>query len=260
MNSALADTAARDLTRALRRLALVAPHGSFSESSPGLAVLRSGSAVPTLNGVVSWVPAPDPSTVGMLAGEAAAAGPPWSIQLRRAPSPLVLGVASGHGLARDRTLDLLGLPDLDAHGAEPAARAGFRVRPVQARHGRSRRAWAGALSRGFGMPPAAFGDLCSRAVLDDEHFTAYLGEEGELPVATGFSALEDGALGIFGVSTHPAHRGRGAGRAVLARILFDGYARGASRAYLQAPAESARRYSDFGFERLESWSYLVAAR
>jgi ribosomal protein S18 acetylase RimI-like enzyme len=89
---------------------------------------------------------------------------------------------------------------------------------------------------------------------------ALVRREGEV-VACGLAKLEDGHVGLFAVHTAEAWRGRGLGRAVVAKLLDEARHHGAERAYLQVTAENASAlalYGRFGF--VSSHEYWYRAR
>ncbi len=86
-----------------------------------------------------------------------------------------------------------------------------------------------------------------------------------VPVAVGRGTVDGDWLGVYSMATVPAARGRGAARAVLARLVAWAVDAGASRAYLQVEQTStpARRlYAGLGFRPVYRYSYrrLFAAR
>ena len=89
---------------------------------------------------------------------------------------------------------------------------------------------------------------------------ALVRRDGEV-VACGLAKLEDGHVGLFAVHTAEAWRGRGFGRAIVAKLLDEAKQRGAARAYLQVTADNAPAlalYRRFGF--VSSHVYWYRAR
>ncbi|SBW17558.1 N-acetyltransferase GCN5 [Candidatus Protofrankia californiensis] len=79
-----------------------------------------------------------------------------------------------------------------------------------------------------------------------------------VPVAVGRGTVDGDWLGVYSMATVPAARGRGAARAVLARLVVWAVDAGASRAYLQVEQTStaARRlYAALGFRPVYRYSY-----
>nr|WP_131744669.1 GNAT family N-acetyltransferase [Frankia sp. Cppng1_Ct_nod] len=79
-----------------------------------------------------------------------------------------------------------------------------------------------------------------------------------VPVAVGRGVVDGDWLGVYSMATLPAARGRGAARAVLARLAAWAADAGASRAYLQVEQTStaARRlYAALGFRPVYRYSY-----
>lgn len=80
-------------------------------------------------------------------------------------------------------------------------------------------------------------------------------------VACGLAKIEGDHVGLFAVHTAPTLRGRGLGRAVVARLLADAKLRGARTAYLQVTAQNEPAlalYRRFGFEA--AYDYWYRAR
>jgi N-acetylglutamate synthase len=85
--------------------------------------------------------------------------------------------------------------------------------------------------------------------------------EGGAIIATGLSIVEDGAVGLFDIVTHEAHRRRGLARRIVASLLANAWRDGARQAYLQVDRDNtpARRlYSTLGFE--EQYLYWYRGR
>ena len=81
---------------------------------------------------------------------------------------------------------------------------------------------------------------------------------GDAPIACGSIAIEGTLAGIFGMVTHPEHRGRGIASAIVAKLLDDARAAGAETAYLQVEADNTaarHAYSKFGFEDCYAYWY-----
>ena len=92
------------------------------------------------------------------------------------------------------------------------------------------------------------------------HAGALIRQDGEI-LACGLARLEDGHVGLFAVHTAEVWRGRGLGRAIVAKLLDEAKRRGAHRAYLQVTAENAPAlalYRRFGF--VSSHEYWYRAR
>ena len=87
--------------------------------------------------------------------------------------------------------------------------------------------------------------------------TAYVGRTDGEPCTTGFGAVAEGHVGVFNIATPPAHRNRGFGTAVTARVVADGVRAGAHTAYLQASPMGFGVYERMGFRTVETWSLLL---
>jgi ribosomal protein S18 acetylase RimI-like enzyme len=89
------------------------------------------------------------------------------------------------------------------------------------------------------------------------HAGAVIRRDGEV-VACGLLKLEGDHAGLFAVTTAPAWRGRGLGRAVVAALLAEAKRRGATTAYLQVTAENTPAlaiYRRFGFSASHDYWY-----
>lgn len=77
-------------------------------------------------------------------------------------------------------------------------------------------------------------------------------------VGCGLVKLEADAAGLFALTTAPALRGQGIGRAVVAALLAEARRRGARQAYLQVTAANAAAvalYAQFGFTTAYDYWY-----
>ena len=112
------------------------------------------------------------------------------------------------------------------------------------------------LAESFGAPRElfdAFTPLC--AALDEASW--YVGRVDGATVATALGITTDGVTGVFNVATAPAHRGRGHGAALTARVVEDGFAGGATLAYLQSSAMGHSVYRKLGFRDVEEYVLLT---
>jgi predicted GNAT family acetyltransferase len=101
--------------------------------------------------------------------------------------------------------------------------------------------------------------LLPPVVLNLDGMRAYVGEvDGEV-VTTALGMTRADNVGIFNVATPPEHRRRGYGAAVTARAAADGFAAGATWAWLQSSTAGYHVYEAIGFRTLERWLCWVRA-
>lgn len=82
------------------------------------------------------------------------------------------------------------------------------------------------------------------------------------PVACGLGVMDQSFIGLFDIATHPEHRQRGAGAALVSALLHWGTGMGASHAYLQMVSDNApaaRLYNKLGFEPLYHYWYRISS-
>jgi ribosomal protein S18 acetylase RimI-like enzyme len=205
----------------------------------------------TLNGVFSESRHPDIDEMASLAQAFTDLNLPWCIQARTTPDAELLQVAAEHGLTRRHQVPFMACaPESVIYRAEPA----IAVRSIT---GAEARPYVIALAAGFESPIGLFGDAFTGPVLDSEGLTAYVVEADGQPVATGLGTLVGGQLGLFNISTRPAHRGLGYGRAITEKAMRDGFAAGASTAFLTSSSSALPLYESIGFSTVESWTYLT---
>jgi ribosomal protein S18 acetylase RimI-like enzyme len=112
------------------------------------------------------------------------------------------------------------------------------------------------LTRSFDAPAAPF-DVLAAAVPRIEETSWYVARRGGTIVSTGLGFAVDGVTGVFDVATPPEHRGRGYGAAVTARIVRDGFERGARLAFLQSSELGHGVYRRLGFRQVEEYVLLT---
>lgn len=82
------------------------------------------------------------------------------------------------------------------------------------------------------------------------------------PAGVGFGVLDQGWLGVFGMGTAPALRGRGVATAVVRALAAAAAGRGATGAYLQVETDNPAAvslYEGLGFRRHHGYHYRVSA-
>ena len=87
------------------------------------------------------------------------------------------------------------------------------------------------------------------------HVRAFVGE-----LASGVASCSSDWVGLRAVETHPDHRRRGLGLAVVAALLDWGAERGATTAYLQVTSDNAAAlalYERLGFTTHHAYRYLA---
>lgn len=101
--------------------------------------------------------------------------------------------------------------------------------------------FAAMVARGFGLPDAARPWLA--ATVGRGAWRHYLALDQETPVATA-TLLVEGKTGWLGfATTDPAHRGRGAQSALVARRIADAQAMGVRRLVVETAEETAERHA-----------------
>ncbi|MFD3457668.1 GNAT family N-acetyltransferase [Streptomyces sp. NPDC058691] len=255
-----ADAAARAWGEALRRIAGAEPRMRQHAGRDETHMIFTGSAAPSVNGVYSFAPTPSPEQIESLASLAArTAGEfprpvPWCIQVRSRPDQAVLRTAARYGLTQQSWEPLM-VRDLRTAPGTPGAEQGLRVRAVS---GAESDSYVTAMAEGFQAPREIFAALATPAVMDEPAITAYVGEVDGVAVATAMGIVTDSHVGVFNVSTAPAHRKRGFGQRMTEHVVAEGRRHGAGTAYLRASDMGLSLYTSLGFEVAEHWTYLTA--
>ncbi|WP_377642783.1 GNAT family N-acetyltransferase [Oryzobacter terrae] len=234
---------------AVNRDVIGAVAGSRWEELPGLIRYSTGLGTPRFNGVVVLD--------GSASADDAAA---WLDDLARRDLPhCVLTRAAAPGWAAD----LAAAHDLTTVQHEPfmlhrdPASVEVPERPVLERVDPSDPAAVRQAQQlfadGFEAPVDLLAPLMGREVLSTPGTVAWVGRTDDEPCTVGLGALRDGYLGVFNIATPPAHRRRGLGHAVTARVVAEGVAAGAHTAYLQASELGRPVYEHLGFRTVEAW-------
>jgi N-acetylglutamate synthase len=235
---------------AITLLAQAHPAGWSVLGANGTELLISGSQMSSLNGVFARDLAPDAAEIARLAPFAAAAGLPWSIAVRGEPTPEILEIARRHGRTARHDTPMLVCP------AESTRLRGGDTSRVRQITSADREVFAATLAAGFNAPASVIRSLMVDELIDPP-FAAYLVELGGIPVATGFGIRTGDHIGVYDIAVLPRFRGRGFGRLVTERVMLDGFAAGATTAYLQSSSAGRPLYESMGFRTLETWTYLT---
>ncbi|MET7694664.1 GNAT family N-acetyltransferase [Streptomyces sp. NPDC005483] len=248
--------AAEAFQTATEQLADSLPNG-FHERGPADALLAvTGSMIPLLNSIMSVADVPDAAEIELLCERAAphVQRLPWTIRLRGEAGEEITGLAARHGLSTRvrQPFMLLLLADGRAEGQERGASGPAPV-TVRLLADDEHETFAEILGTAFGAPPVIISSLYTPQVLGQPFVKAYVAEEEGTPVAAGLAIVTERHVGLANIGTLPAHRRRGAGRAVVEAILRDARAAGAHTAYLHTSDEALPLFEQAGFRTEESW-------
>ena len=247
------DSAAAALFRFWRSMTDACRDGSW-ESSDGLLSASTGLPVAPFNGV--WGEVRDVEVAPVLAAvdRFRAGDLPWNLQLRPGYPEALGSELADRGLVVTADIPFMVLTDLAAAEA-PHGTTAIRSVDTFADLDSALR----LIEEGFGMPPELTrAALPVRALLASGCTTWVVGAGGE-DVSTALGVLDADQLGIYNVATPERHRGAGHGAAVTARAVTDGFARGATTAYLQATPIGRPVYERLGFATVELWRQWMPA-
>jgi ribosomal protein S18 acetylase RimI-like enzyme len=208
--------------------------------------------VPQFNGVWPLEDSAAPELEAALA-DIRDLGVPASVQVRAGRTPAAEREAERLGLLVEG--DMPGML-VDAHELRNVEAPGLRIVRVRTADGLAQALAVAA--EGFDAPPELFAPLYEPAVAELEGVAIYLGRVGEVDVTTGVGFTVGDAIGIFTIATPPAHRGRGYGAAVTAHAARDGFAAGATFAYLQSSGLGHGVYRRLGFRDVERYLLYTA--
>lgn len=238
-------------------LAAMAPWQHLIDSVPGAVVreranmvlVMTGLPMSGFNSVSSAQTAVDAEVVANLLDELSSAGLPHCLQLRPGWPAAIEEIARSRGMVRLPGEPAMVLEDPALLGAAQVVE-GLSVRELEPHEGGIH---AGVAAAGFGVPAEPFLGLWTREVLGTPGISCYVGEVAGEPVATSVGVTAGTCVDIFGVATLPAHRSKGYGSAVTARAAADGFARGATVAWLSSSAAGFGVYERLGFRTVEYW-------
>jgi ribosomal protein S18 acetylase RimI-like enzyme len=252
----------------LEHLTAGSPHGRVFRAG-SLAFADSGIDVAAFNAVTVTGAAWSARDLDRAAGIAAAGGRPWSVTVQLGASTprdaarlhAVERVAAAHGLVeRDEDPFLVCLPAWFRPAGPAVGPAGGHDAGEPSVDTVTARAWAdytGAVADGFGTAAAALGTVFGGDLLDDPLVTGYLVRSAGRVVGSGLGVVTGDAVGVHNIAVVPDHRGRGFGRAVSERVVRDGFAGGATAAFLVSSTEGLPLYRSLGFRQVDTlvrWS------
>jgi N-acetylglutamate synthase len=248
------DVVADAMLDAWRHL-LAAHPDAWVSGHDGVQGCATGIPSAGLNGVWCSRLDPDPAELERLLDELDRRQLPHVLQVRPGAERDAAEVAERRGLVADEEVPLMRLDDTRRiEAAQPTS--GLAVRPLDPDEAELHALTAAA---GFGEKPEHFLRLILPAVLRAEGARAYLGEVDGQIVTTALGVTRGDHVGVFNVGTPAAHRRRGYGAAITARVVADGLAAGAGWAWLQSSRAGYRVYESLGFETVEDWRCWVRA-
>jgi ribosomal protein S18 acetylase RimI-like enzyme len=245
-----AETVATAMARTWALLARTLTQG-WGRDVGGTVALVTGMPIPTLNGV--WAVHEDTPAREIDAGLDAVAveGFPYCLQVRASARERAAAIAEPRGMVAGPDIPLMWLAD------EPQAAAvdGLAIRQLTPAEATMHCEVAGPA---FGAPPELLAQLITPEMLELAELRVYLGEQDGEAVVTAVSVTLGQGVGIFNVATPPDHRRRGYATAITARAVSDGFAGGASWAWLQSTEEGYGVYEAMGFETIERFPLWVS--
>jgi N-acetylglutamate synthase len=252
----LADAATDALLEDWARICDALGQSAFRRESEKAAAMVTGVPIPTLNNVFTARPTATRFEVEALIRLVADNGLPHCLQLRPGSDADIRALPLDRGMTAQDPIPLMAIQAAAAREILEAPPSPLRIRQVSpegvAFH-------TSLLAAGFAVPQQLFDRLITPAVLALPGVRCYVGSIESEPVTTALGFSGGDHVGIYNVATRPEHRGRGYGAAITARAVFDGFAAGASYAYLQSSTDGYRVYERLGFRELESWAVWIAA-
>jgi GNAT superfamily N-acetyltransferase len=221
--------------------------GGWSGDADGAAAMVTRVAAAPLNNVLVVRPSGVARAAAWL-DEIAADGLPHCLQTREGDTAAE-DLARSRGMARGERVPFMLLADPTLAGPAPG------VRPLAPDEVDLH---VDAMRDGFGMPESLVAPLRGSPLLRQGGVRAYVAEDGGAVVGTALGILREGHVGVFNVATLPAHRGRGHGAALTARVVADGVAEGARAALLQSTPVAVPVYERLGFATAERWTVWTA--
>ncbi len=224
---------------------------AFRRATERAAALVTGAPAAPLNIVFTARADASRFEVEALLRLVAESGLPHCLQVRPGTAAELTALPRDRGMAEGARIPLMALDARAAAGADVAPGSQLSVRRLAPEEAPLH---ASLLEAGFGMPSVVFQQLMTPAVLALPGASCYVGSLDGQPVSTAFGFTDGEHVGIYNVATRPEHRARGYGATITARAVMDGFASGASYAFLQSSMMGYRGYQRLGFRELESWS------
>jgi ribosomal protein S18 acetylase RimI-like enzyme len=228
--------------------------GHTRRGANGSVLTVFGGQIASLNAIVCPALEPSPDEISSLAGSERLQGLPWSIHIRREPSPIVTEVAARYGLTRFTRQPLMIRRSHQGIPAESTIDSLY-VRPVAADEFDL---YARTLADGFEAPRELLAFFGNPRLGQASGVTCYLAELHGVPVATGLAHISGELIGIFNITTRPEYRRRGYGRAITMEMVRAGFTAGATTAYLYASEMGESVYKSAGFD-IEEYLTIITA-
>jgi N-acetylglutamate synthase len=226
------------------------------KETAGASLFVTGIAAPTLNCVFGARRDASPRDVSDLLSLVASRRLPHCLQLRPGAKPELEAIARDRGMSAEEPIPLMVLERnvaaLDQIQADPLLVIRELTSGECGLH-------ASILASGFEAPVELFEQLITPAVLTLPGAQCYVGAVDRQPVTTALGFTDRDHVGIYNVATVPTQRGHGYGAAITARAVRDGFAAGASVAYLQSSDAGYRVYEHLGFRTLETWALWISS-
>lgn len=248
-----ADEIARAGARAWECLMEAVPGGRVWHSGGALAVV-TGLDLSGYNGVWGVSASVEPDAIAALLDEVATAGFPFCMQLRPKWPAEIDVLAKTHGLVRVPGEPVMVLEDAGRLGTAQHLED-LSIRQLAPDEGRLH---GEVVARCFDEPEEPHRQLMSPEVMRSQGMRAYVGEHNGEVASTCVGVTVGECVAIFGVATLPSYRRRGYAAAVTARAVGDGFAAGASWAWLSASEQGFGVYAGLGFETVERWDFWEA--
>ena len=228
--------------------------GAWVRRTAGAVVSVTGLPVAAFNSVAVWSPGAAAGGIDGHVAELAGGGVPFSLTAPVEAADRYGSVAARHGLTVAGDVPLMVLADAAAVVEPPVP--GLSVRRLAPGEIDQHARLAGPA---LGLPPVVFESLTSPAMAGAGPSSFYVGEVDGRPVTTGLGVTLGPSVAVLNVATAAAHRGRGYGAAVSARVVRDGAAAGAGWAWLQSSRAGLGVYRSLGFEVVQVRRCWVSA-
>jgi ribosomal protein S18 acetylase RimI-like enzyme len=229
---------------------------AFRRATERAAALVSGAPAAPLNNVFTARIDASRFEVEALLRLVAETGLPHSLQVRPGTDPELVALPHDRGMTDGARIPLMVLDAGVAASVESALGSQMIIRRLAPEEAPLH---ASLLEAGFGLPSLVFQQIMTPAVCALPGANCYVGSLDGHPVSTAFGFANGDHVGIYNVAIRPEHRGRGCGATITARAVMDGFAAGASYAFLQSSMLGYRLFERLGFRELESWTVWSAS-